>query len=63
VPCKFTIAVSRFRLLARQFIACTRRTSAAPFHEFVKSLEIRALFCGQQRTLPFAKLKAFQPRL
>jgi hypothetical protein len=38
------IAVSRFRLLARHFITCTRRTSAAPFHELVKGLEIRALF-------------------
>jgi hypothetical protein len=57
-----TEATRRFRLTARHFITCTRRLSATPFHELVKGLEIRA-FCGQQRTRPFAKLKAFQPLL
>jgi hypothetical protein len=51
-----------FRFAARHFITYTRRLSAAPFHELVKGLEICALY-GQQRTPPFAKLKAFQPLL
>ena len=32
----------RLRFAARHFIACTWRSSAAPFHEFVEGLEIRA---------------------
>jgi hypothetical protein len=34
----------RFRFAARHFITCTRRFSAAPFHELVKGLEICARF-------------------
>jgi hypothetical protein len=39
-----TAVTRRFGLTARDFIACTRRLSATPFHELVKGLEIRARF-------------------
>jgi hypothetical protein len=40
---------SRFRFAARHFIAYTRRFSAAPFHELVKGLEIRARFAVRKK--------------
>jgi hypothetical protein len=40
---------SRFRFAARHFIAYTRRSSAAPFHELVKGLEVRARFAVSKK--------------
>jgi hypothetical protein len=53
---------SRFRFAARHFIAYTRRFSAAPFHELVKGLEIRARFAVRKKLRRLQSGKLFSHR-
>jgi hypothetical protein len=57
-----TNVTRRFRFAARHFIACARRSSAAPFHELVKGFEIRARFAVSKKLRRLQSRKLFSHR-